>query len=357
MLGNLNDHTIHEILQGPVLQQVRDTIRKGRLHPQYCYNCIAAERYGRSERDWHNDVNPDFDVAAADDSDHRPAIVDVRWNTTCNLSCNYCGEKCSSRWASLKHIPVRSGTRPYFKDVCDYLDQHTHAIREVALVGGEPLLLPENETVCDVVPESAVITLITNLAVDLERNGIFQRLAKRPRVGWSVSFDNIGPRFEYVRHGAQWSLLQNNLAQVRDLIHHRGHWGGIHAVYNVYNATRLVEFTEFAREQQLAVHWQSLYQPDYLDPRRLGPELQNLARAEIQRLLSMNICTDSEREFFQQVLAAPCPPVPVNFRPQLVQHIEAIETQWHPDCQGFFPQLWPELAWLLAGDSVTGEVR
>lgn len=345
MLGNLNEHTIDEILTGPTLQRIRQTIRQGQLDPEYCYNCIQAERYGRSERDWHNSVNADFDPATASDTDHVPVIVDVRWNTTCNLSCNYCGDKCSSRWATLKNIPVKSGARPYYESVCEYLAQHRGHIKEVALVGGEPLLLPENERLLDVVPDHAIITLITNVSVDLERNRVFQKLAQRSQVGWSLSFDNIGSRFEYVRHGGQWDLLIRNLDCIQILMREHGHWGGIHAVYNIYNATRLVELTEFARSRDLTIHWQSLYQPECLDPARLGPNIASLAAQHIRKLLSLNICLESEQSFFQQVLQnLECRE---DCRTELHNHISQIESQYHTDQQGQFVKLWPEIAELL----------
>ena len=120
MLGDLNHHTIQDILQCKTLQEIRATVKQGMLHPEYCHNCIEAERYGRSERHWHNDVNQDFDVTTAALDHFDPTIIDVRWNTTCNLSCNYCGDYCSSKWASIKKgIPVRNGIRTYYQDVCD----------------------------------------------------------------------------------------------------------------------------------------------------------------------------------------------------------------------------------------------
>ena len=345
ILGNLNDHTIDEILTGAALQRIRQTIRNGQLDPAYCYNCIQAERYGRSERDWHNSVNPDFDPTTASDLEHRPTIVDVRWNTTCNLSCNYCGDKCSSRWATLKHIPVRSGARPYYESVCEYLDQHRDHIKEVALVGGEPLLLPENERLLDVVPDSAIVTLITNVSVELGRNRIFQRLSQRSRVGWSLSFDNVQQKFEYVRHGAAWDLVVKNLDAIQHLIQTQGHWGGIHAVYNLYNATCLRELTEFARSRDLTIHWQSLYQPECLDPARLGPDIADLARAHIHDLLEAAICLPAEQAFFEQVLSG------LNEREdqrdELRQHVQQIETQYHPDQQGQFARLWPDIQELI----------
>jgi radical SAM protein with 4Fe4S-binding SPASM domain len=50
MLGNLNDQTIEQILNGPELTQIRETMSRGKTHA-YCSNCVKAERYGAdSER-------------------------------------------------------------------------------------------------------------------------------------------------------------------------------------------------------------------------------------------------------------------------------------------------------------------
>ena len=206
MLGNLNSQSIEQVLNSDLMTEIRTSLAQGQAH-EYCSNCVRAERFGAdSERAWHNNVNPGFDYATAGNQYHYPVIVDVRWNTTCNLSCNYCGEACSSKWAGIKNIPFKSGARPYYEQVCDFIEQHHEHIHEVALVGGEPLLLPENDRLLDVIPESAIVTLITNLNVDLQTNKIFRKLAQRQRVGWSMSFDNIDQRFEYVRYGGSWEI-------------------------------------------------------------------------------------------------------------------------------------------------------
>jgi sulfatase maturation enzyme AslB (radical SAM superfamily) len=228
--------------------------------------------------------------------------------------------------------------------VCDYLEQHQSHIREVALVGGEPLLLPENSRLLDVIPQDCIVTLITNVSVDLDNNKIFKKLSQRNRVGWSLSFDNIQQRFEYVRHGGTWPLLLKNLSLIQNLMSTQGHWGGIHAVYNIYNATRLVELTEFARNQGLTIHWQSLYQPEYLDPQRLGVKTVELAKAEIDNLLATTLCLETEREFFQQVQHTLHNTQ--DLAQEFGQHIEQIENQYHADQQGQFAKLWPELDYL-----------
>lgn len=345
MLGNLNSHGIEEILNSETMVEIRNSISQGQPH-KYCSNCIQAERFGaNSEREWHNNVNPNFDYTTAGSQYHYPVIVDVRWNTTCNLSCNYCGESCSSKWASIKGIPVKSGARPYYDSVCDFIEQHHEHIHEVALVGGEPLLLPENERLLDVIPKTAIVTLITNLSVELESNKIFRKLRDRKRVGWSMSFDNIGPRLEYVRHGATWNQIQHNLKTVKNLMQSQGHWGGIHAVYNIYNATRICELREYAEQLGVSVLWQNLFQPRHLDPFLHGSVVAQESIKEIDKFLSMGIATASEQQFFNTAknnyskISAATTDVTAEFQ----QHIIDIETLYHPDTQGQFAALWPEL--------------
>jgi hypothetical protein len=216
----------------------------------------------------------------------------------------------------------------------------------VALVGGEPLLLPENERLLDVIPDTAIVTLITNLNVDLQKNKIFRKLAQRKKVGWSMSFDNIGPRFEYVRHGGSWPVLQENLQTVKGLMQNQGHWGGIHAVYSIYNATRLCEFRQFAEDTGTTALWQNLFQPEYLDPFLHGPAVAQLAAEEIRQFYTMNTATDAEQQFFDQALSKydsiidAYPGIVDKFK----THIYDIETKYHPNAQGQFNQLWPELA-------------
>lgn len=352
MLGNLNQQSITEILNGPGLREVRNAIRQGQAH-EYCSNCVNSEKIGgNSERAWHNNLNPNFDFATAGEEFHHTVLVDVRWNTTCNQSCNYCDPSASSKWADLKGIPVKSGTRPYYSDVCDFIETHYDKIQEVAMVGGEPLLLPENERLLEVIPPTALITIITNLNVDLATNKIFKKLKERPRVGWSISFDNTKDRYHYVRYGGNWELLNNNLQQIKQLMAN-GHHGGIHAVYNIYNATRLCELKQFATEQGLTILWQNLFWPEYLNPFNHTQEVQDLAVAEIMRLYDTGLATESDKNYFDRVLdnyQHRSPTDSTRIANQFKQHIHAIETEYHPASQGQFQQLWPELHGVFFND-------
>jgi predicted DNA-binding protein YlxM (UPF0122 family) len=177
-----------------------------------------------------------------------------------------------------------------------------------------------------------------------KKNKIFQKLSQRQRVGWSISFDNIGDKFEYVRHGADWNLQKHNLGLVNELIKTQGHWGGIHAVYNLYNATNLVELKNFAHSIKMEIRWQNLHMPAALDTRLYGQEIAELAALEIQNMFDNCKTTAEEKSFFSTALE--------HYNNQKGQHpdmfvllkrfITEIET-YHPDQQGKFQQLWPEI--------------
>jgi radical SAM protein with 4Fe4S-binding SPASM domain len=350
MLGNLNRQNIEEILNSNTLKEIRHSLKQGIPHPKYCENCMHREsRANESERAWHNQVNENFDISQAGLEYQYPTLVDVRWNNTCNLSCNYCGPNDSSKWASIKKMPSNNNTRHHYIDVCNFIEKHYDKIKEIALVGGEPLLLPENNRLLEVIPPDCIVTIITNLSNPLENNQIFKKLSQRSRVGWSISFDNIGEQFEYVRYGADWNLMLHNLDLVQSLMNNNGHWGGIHAVYNLYNATNLCKIKTFAQDRGLVIKWQNLGGPTELDPRTHGKEIAMLAAQEIQLLYNTFETTHQEQAFFDSAFAT----YTKKYQSDQVQldklkiFVDNIENNYHPDTAGKFAKLWPEFGELL----------
>ena len=103
----------------------------------------------------------------------------------------------------------------------------------------------------------------------------------------------------------------------------------------------MLELTEFARHKDLTIHWQSLYQPEFLDPARLGQDIVQLARLELHSILDSDWLTTPEQQFLQSVLRNL--QVKTDLRSQLKQHIAEIENLHHTDQQGKFAELWPEI--------------
>ena len=339
MLGNINTYTVDEILNGDKMRSIREYMQEGKLHPEYCQNCLN----GSNEIDWHNNINKNFDYESAPNSYLYPTIVDARWNITCNQSCNYCGPSSSSGWVAITGSTYKPETRKHTDSLFRMLEDNKHRVKEVALVGGEPLLLKENLAVLDMLKgTNCKIVVITSLNVDLENNKVFQKLKQHKNVGWSLSFDNIGKRFDYVRYGGNWEIHKKNVDTIIKLINdpNLNHSGGIHAVYSLYNCTRLVELKEWAASKGLSIFWQRLMFERDLDVYTQNTAVKELAIAEIEKMFKVCEVTEFEQQYFCDVLENLQRHTP---KSNPLAFTQRIETQYHPDTKGQFEKLWPEI--------------
>ena len=334
---------LDSVLGSDELLEVKQSLKKGILHKEYCKGCIDRENAGaNSERDWHNNLSQDFDIHTADLDEHTPSLVDIRWTNTCNLACTYCSPYFSTKWASIIGVPSSNSINKKYQEVINYINRHKDQVKEVALVGGEPLLMKENADLLDILPDNVLVTVISNMTVDFTRFPVPKKLLNRSRVGWSMSFDNIGKRFEYVRWGSTWERLNKNITVVSNKINNTNHHGGIHAVYNLYNCTRICELKEYADSKNLNIVWQRI-NGDHLDPCLHNNRIKQLALDEIKSYRHRFKISNTDRHFLDQteknlILDNQ------NSTQKFLDFTHDVESKWHPDQKGQFVKLWPELA-------------
>ena len=339
-----DNRTIENVMQSDIIKEVRASIKQGILHPKYCRNCIDNEGAGfGSERDWHNNISPEFDCSTASLDDYKPALIDVRWNNTCNLACSYCSSYFSTKWASIVGESFNQTIKSDYQDIIDYIESHSDTVKEVALVGGEPLMMKENDRLLDILPDDVLITVITNMTTDFDRFSVPQKLLKRSRVGWSMSFDSVHKRFEYVRWGSTWKRFDTNVNTVVDRVANSGQYCGIQAVYNIYNCTRLCELKQYAVAKNLNICWQHVW-GDQLDPHKHNKRIRDLAVEELKRYRDNFDLRQMESDFVEQQLEQysnmtdDC-----SQTEQFLKYTEDLENKWHPDQKGQFAKLWPEI--------------
>ena len=343
MLGTLENGSIDDILQGAKLKEIKESIRNGVLHEKYCENCIRREDItGESERQWHNNVSEHFDVATADLNEHKPALIDVRWNNTCNLACSYCSSYFSTKWASIVGKSNNHTINTQEQQVIDYIEKHRDFVKEVAMVGGEPLMMKENDRLLDILPDDVLVTVISNMTVDFDKFPVPRKLLERDRVGWSMSFDNIGKRFEYVRWGSTWEQLNKNVTTVASRINNSQQHGGIHSVYNIYNCTRLCELKQYALDKNISILWQHVW-GDHLDPTLHNTKVRELAIEEIQKFRS-TFTPDGSDKIFLDNTEEQLQKGTTNQSKEFLKFTDDIENKFHPDQKGQFAKLWPEIA-------------
>jgi len=205
--------------------------------PAFCVGC--------QEKEWYSEFFTQ-DLIVNSINDFLIKSVDARWGSTCQLSCMYCNENWSSTWNQLKSKTISiTPTRIYNDNVnkiFELVNSNRDRITRVSMLGGEPLLLKENLRLLDIISDNVSIEIFTNLNVNLEKNEIFQRLIKRTNVNWYVSMETVGPRFEFVRRGANWDQQVKNLQFLSD---NSAKPITLQSQYCVYNALNLVELYDF----------------------------------------------------------------------------------------------------------------
>jgi len=253
-LGSITENTIDEIFSNDYYKEIKNTLERKEI-PDYCKLC------DKHEKDAIGSSQANYFKKFTSDGTRKIKQIDLRWNNTCNLSCRYCNTKDSSSWQKLKNIPLTTVNREYYQSVFDNIKRNIDYIEEVSLIGGEPLMLKQNEQLLSILPDNIEISIITNLSCKLENNKIYNLLKQKPNVRWHISFDNIENQFEYVRHGANWNILLHNLSILKqDFNNNRI---GILAVYGIWSANNANKLMHFANEQNININWQLANNADF----------------------------------------------------------------------------------------------
>jgi len=234
---DLNVDQINNIEQSTALQEIRNKMLAGEPDLKNCANCVKQEKNDgySSLRNHYNSYYPNFDPNVLE-----LKFIDLRWNNTCNLSCMYCSPTFSSTWADkLKTINLKP-INPYHEELLTWILEQAGHVKELMLVGGEPLLMKQNYKLLKVLPLDCRISIITNLSYDLKNLPCLEDLLKRPpgTIVWNISVDNVQEQFEYVRQGASWTQLVDNIEFLKQ------HWPdscSINMVYSMFNALDLLK--------------------------------------------------------------------------------------------------------------------
>ena len=236
-LTDLNVDGIDSIESSPVLKEIQQSMLDGRPDLKNCAGCINQEKNNgyASLRNHYNTFYPTIDPTGL-----RLKYLDLRWNNTCNLACMYCGPHFSNTWNDKLKINNLKPVKSYQNELLDWISVRASHVKEIALVGGEPLLMKQNYKLLKLLPLDSQISIITNLSYDLKNLPCLPDLLKRPanKILWTVSAENTHKQFEYVRQGATWSRFEENLKFLNQ------HWKNninINMVYSMFNAFNFLE--------------------------------------------------------------------------------------------------------------------
>ncbi len=368
-LGNINTDTIESALANEKLKKVRQSIKNGVLPEDYCHFCIRAKKNGlSSEQDWHNSLSKDFDVSSATEEYQYPVIFDARWNNTCNSTCIYCNGVFSSKWASILQTEQSKPIKDNKDKIKSFFLNNSNNLKTVAMVGGEPLLMKENADLLDVIPNNVQIDVISNFSTDITKSKVFEKLLKRQKVGWHISLENIGERYEYVRQGSKWQRLIDNLQilgkEVRNPPEKNDHEIGFLSLFHLLSATHLCEFKDFAKEaigyfphkfeqpnphrKHIEITWQHFSGPRALALDYYGKDVLTKVLSEVENYLKTDV-TPLEISYFKdkiKIFKNISENTDAKVKENFQSYINKNENLF--DKNGYFYKLWPEFSILSA---------
>jgi MoaA/NifB/PqqE/SkfB family radical SAM enzyme len=236
---SLRENSPEEIYHSDYMQDLRKDFLAGNK-PATCQRCWNEEAAGRSSKrmnsrvrlkeyhddvDWNN-INP-----------NQLWFLDLKLGNICNLKCRICGSWSSSKWAQeevgyedkkfnmapgydrKKHLAftyLKDGAWPRESEVFwDNLKTLLPNIKYLEFTGGEPFLIEQHFELLRYAVETGDSV---HIEIHYNTNGtVFPEQAELwanfKHVEIAFSIDNVGARFEYERYGADWNLVQENIAK------------------------------------------------------------------------------------------------------------------------------------------------
>lgn len=230
--GNLKSHSLQEVWNSRGMVSLRRQFLAGEK-PTSCQRCWNEEAAGitsyrqsfKSHRAPKAQIDP-FNVAP-----DQPLTLDLKLSNRCNLKCRICSPLASS--LALSEAKLHRSEPPNFLAwlereegyfLSNKITQHPvnldtfrrwlPGISQLELFGGETTISEEVQQLEELIVaegQAGKIALLFNTNASVFSPQAVDRWRQFRRVNICLSIDDIERRFEYQRHPARWSKVQDNL--------------------------------------------------------------------------------------------------------------------------------------------------
>ena len=229
-VGNCKQQSLEQIWQGSAMASLRKDMLSETPNPA-CQRCYEQEESGffsgrRSANKHHG-----HHIKKLESNPFEMTYWDIRFSNLCNLSCRSCGHIFSSSWyqdqvklagedwaRNNKPLNIAGRTR---EDMWEQLLPHIDYVEQIYFAGGEPLMMDEHYRILEELEdrERFDVRLIYNTnftQVKLKDRYVFDYWRKFKSVAVGASLDAMGPRAEYIRHGTDWAVVEDNRRRMID---------------------------------------------------------------------------------------------------------------------------------------------
>lgn len=226
---NIKTHTISQAFNSLEFDSIRTNLRNN-VKDNNCDSCWKVEEAGnRSLRMDTTDKYRDF-FKSKNMSGLLTAQFDL--SNQCNLKCRTCNSGDSSMWITEQYDLYERDKGISLNDFQKTFNITLHKEHEfledlkinvipnlsaLTFQGGEPFLMKQQWNIIDSIIDAGVAQ---NITLGYHTNGtiwndvIAGKLSKFYQVKLCLSIDDIGERFEFLRHPAKWQEVENNINSI-----------------------------------------------------------------------------------------------------------------------------------------------
>ena len=286
-LGNLKDNSLVEILQGETNCLTKHNMTYNKPGPtcDVCYDLerdtnsfdIISDRvfYLKELKDVNHNVYKSIDGFEL-------STIDIRWSNTCNFACAYCSPEFSSKWSTELGVTFDGVPQRRLEQMKQYVFDRAEQLKHVYLAGGEPLLMKENLELLELLQEkNPQVNLRINTNLSKTGTRVFEKICEFPNVHWTVSVDEMGAEFEYVRYGGKWEDFLDNLNQIRKL-DHKITFNMLHHLLNYRSLFDTIKFFQKTGFHNNSFVVGALLNPNYLNIRHLPNSMLQSVEQELR---------------------------------------------------------------------------
>jgi organic radical activating enzyme len=271
-MGNAKTQSLMEIVNGEQMKQLRlDMIND--VTNSECTNCYEQENVNiKSSRQTMNSTYADhYEESMANTldgavSEFKMRYFDIRFSNICNFKCRTCGSAFSSQWEQedIKSNVVYARTIPknnnpkFLQEVVDQIQYMEMAY----FAGGEPLITEEHYILLEEMIRQGRTDISlrynTNLSnmkfKDKDLFGLWKHFDKK--IDIYASIDHYGDRAEYIRHGTDWAVVEENFINAKKMPNIKLQ---ANTVLSVFNLLTIHEFYQYLIDKQLYTASDSTY--------------------------------------------------------------------------------------------------
>jgi len=272
---------------GEDYQDIRKHMLTEQELPEMCYECKDLEDVGQNstrmiyDKMYKNLGSPSLNIEGGTEF-YAPISYDLRLNNLCNLACRMCGPSASTQL--FKEAIEHPHLWPWWEDedpskynqadISSILEEAS-SMYDLRLLGGEPTVQPQTKAILKRLIEVGN----TNVKIFMTTNGTnvnkeyFDLLKQFKNVIIVVSIDSYGSGQEYIRGGANWNKIWDNVRKIYEEVEWSGHFSlGLNQTVQTYTIFDFWELRQKAYEdypwidhiKSSIVYWPTIYSPQHI---------------------------------------------------------------------------------------------